>query len=76
VTRGNGDAEKGKYGEEVDKSYRRVVTWPYSLKTLEILYDFRFLKKATVMPCISFLRKASAEISPFPPLKKGGGGGI
>jgi hypothetical protein len=39
---------------------------------------YRFLKKATRFLCISFsfLRKAFAEMPPFPPLKKGGGEGI
>jgi len=34
------------------------------------------LKKATLFLYISFLSKAFAEIPTFPPLKKGGGGGI
>ncbi|MBP1723526.1 MAG: hypothetical protein H6Q44_1231, partial [Deltaproteobacteria bacterium] len=37
---------------------------------------FSFLKKATLFLYISFLSKAFAEIPPFPPLKKVGGGGI
>ena len=38
--------------------------------------DFCFLKRAVLFLNISSLSKASAEIPPFPPLKKGGGGGI
>jgi hypothetical protein len=34
------------------------------------------LKKGAVFLNLSLLRKAPAEIPPFPPLKKGGGGGI
>jgi hypothetical protein len=34
------------------------------------------LKKALIFLYISLLSKASAEIPPFPPLKKGAGGGI
>jgi hypothetical protein len=37
---------------------------------------FSFLEKATIFLYISLLSKASAEIPPFPPLKKVGGGGI
>jgi len=37
---------------------------------------FAFLKKVTLFLYISFLTKASAEIPPFPPFKKGGRGGI
>jgi hypothetical protein len=33
-------------------------------------------EKAAIFLSISFLSKAYAEIPPFPPLKKGGGGGI
>jgi hypothetical protein len=36
------------------------------------LLDFNFLKKAAIFLSISLLSKASAEIPPFPPLKKGG----
>jgi hypothetical protein len=34
--------------------------------------DFSFLKKAAIFLNISLLSKASAEIPPFPPFKKGG----
>jgi hypothetical protein len=34
------------------------------------------MRKAAIFIYISFLGKASAEIPPFPPLKKGGGGGV
>ena len=33
-------------------------------------------EKAAKFPYIFFLSKATAKIPPFPPLKKGGGGGI
>jgi hypothetical protein len=45
------------------------------LTKIQILQDFSFLKKAAISLNISLMSKASAEIPPFPPLKKGGGGG-
>jgi hypothetical protein len=43
--------------------------------TLKDEQDFSFLKKAALFLYISFLSKASAEIPPFLPLKKGSEGG-
>ena len=39
-------------------------------------YHFSLLKKAPIFLYISFLSKDTAEIPPFPPMKKGGGWGI
>jgi hypothetical protein len=43
---------------------------------LKIPQYFSFLKKAAIFIYMALLSKASAKIPPFPPLKKGGGGGI
>jgi hypothetical protein len=51
--------------------------WSFEFVSNFVLWqDFSFLKKAAIFLNISLLSKASAEIPPFPPLKKGGGGGI
>jgi hypothetical protein len=41
-----------------------------------IIVGLQFFKRDGIFLIISLWREAIAEIPPFPPLKKGGGGGI